>query len=177
MTMTMTIPCALLLLGAVSGCAGLYPTPPPPRALDDFPLARLDRVAEGVYRGAQPSEDQFRALVERYQIRTVVKLNPNRETRDRVPNGVTVVYRPLNPLVTPSHDELARILDAIDAAKKPVFVHCQHGEDRTGLLIALYKIRHGATVDAAYLDMQLRGFHPYRGLWRAFTREVGWTKN
>ena len=166
-------PCALLAL-LFTGCAGMYPTPPPPPPLDGLPLARFDRVDPGLYRGSQPSAAALQELVARYQIRTVVKLNPTTESRDVVPPGVRLIYRPLSAVRVPSPETVHELLETIDAAAKPVFVHCQHGEDRTGLVVALYRIRHGAPVDQAYLDMMLHGFHPYRGVWGAFAREVGW---
>lgn len=161
-------------LATTSGCAGYYPTPPPPRSLDGVAMRRLDRVDEQLYRGSQPSRAQFDELVKRYGIRTVIKLNPNSEGRDQLPDGVTLVQHPLSAVIVPDPGEVRAILDAIDAAAKPVYVHCQHGEDRTGLIVALYRIRHGARVEDAYLDMMLHAFHPYRGVWGAWIREVGW---
>ena len=85
-----------------------------------------------------------------------------------------VIHHALSPLVEPSPDELGAILDAIERAPKPVLVHCTHGEDRTGLVVALYRMRRGAPVDAAYADMVRHGFHPYSGLWKAWVRAAGW---
>ena len=139
-------------------------------------LRRLDRVDGQLYRGSQPTAAQFAELVARYGIRTVIKLNPSREGRDVLPVGVALESFPLSPLIVPDASEVRAILDAIDAAPKPVYVHCQHGEDRTGLIVALYRIRHGARVEDAYLDMMLHAFHPFRGVWGAFVREVGWQR-
>jgi tyrosine-protein phosphatase SIW14 len=131
---------------SAAGCAGSYPTPPAPRPLDGSTIRRFDRVDEGVYRGGQPSAGEMRDMVARYRIRTVVKLNPNLEGRDVVPDGVKLVYTPLSVVFTPDEDEVRRILDEIDRAEKPVYVHCQHGQDRTGMIIALYRVRHGMKV-------------------------------
>jgi tyrosine-protein phosphatase SIW14 len=40
-----------------------------------------------------------------------------------------------------TESRLNAILGEIAAAPKPVLVHCQHGEDRTGLIIAAYRVR------------------------------------
>ncbi len=165
---------AALACAAALGAGCLYPTPPPPAPLDGMPMRRLDRVDGAVYRGSQPSQRQFAELVERYGIRTVVKLDSDHEGRDVVPPGVRVIHDPLPTWMIPPVEQVHRVLDDIDAAEKPVYVHCLHGEDRTGLIVALYRVRHGASPEQAYLDMMLHAFHPYRGVWRAWLREVGW---
>lgn len=165
-------PLVLLLLLAPA-CARSFPTPPPPPTLDGYPLARFDRVSDGVYRSSQPSERHLRELVGRYRIRTIIKLNAGAEPE--LP-GVKVLRHPINPLSEPSPRQLQGILDDIDRdrAQGPVLIHCTYGEDRTGLVVALYKMRHGTPVDAAYADMMRRGFHPYDGLFRAWVRAAGW---
>ena len=55
---------------------------------------------------------------------------------------------------------------------RPLYLHCRTGADRTGLLVALYRIRHGTSPEAARREMIARGFRPYAGLtklWRRFT--------
>jgi hypothetical protein len=50
-----------------------------------------------------------------------------------------------------------------------VYVHCVHGHDRTGLIIALYRLACGWTVDAAEKEMLDMGFHRgLVGLYRAW---------
>jgi protein-tyrosine phosphatase len=159
---------ALVGLLLVGGCAAALPIPPPPPGIS---LRRFDRVDGDVLRASQPNAHEMARLVERYGVRTVLKLNFGHE---HVPDGVQVIYAPINPLREPTHDELERILEAIDRAPKPLVIHCTHGEDRTGLIVALYRMRHGASVELAYTDMVRHGFHPYEGLWAAWVRWVGW---
>jgi protein tyrosine/serine phosphatase len=47
-----------------------------------------------------------------------------------------------------------------DHARRPIFVHCQHGEDRTGLIVGLYRVEteHWSPA-AAYREMIAKGFH------------------
>jgi protein tyrosine/serine phosphatase len=36
---------------------------------------------------------------------------------------------------------IAKLLQVIDDPKnQPVFIHCEHGKDRTGLIVALYRV-------------------------------------
>ena len=162
----------LLSLAAASGCAIFSPTPPDTMRLDGFPLRRFDRVDAVVYRSAQPSQEQLRELHRRYGIRTVLKLNSGAEA---VPEGVTLIHHPLNVMKEPSSQELQAVLDAIDRSAKPLLVHCTHGEDRTGLVVALYRRRHGTATDTAYTDMMRHGFHPYAGVFAAWLHSAGWS--
>lgn len=171
-----SIAALLLVLGSVlipGGCAAVYPTPPPAVPLDGFPLRRFDRVDEGVYRSGQPSGEQLRELYERYGIRAVLKLNGG---ADAVPPGVSVLHRPLSVMSEPDPAALRSILDELEATPKPVLVHCTHGEDRTGLVVALYRMRRGVPAEVAYADMVRHGFHPYPGVWRAWLRSAGWAR-
>ena len=167
------VSCGLLITLPLSGCAVMYPTPPAAAPLDGFPLRRFDRVDEGVYRSGQPSAGQLRELSTRYGIRAVLKLNGGAEP---VSAGVSVLHRPLSVMSEPDPATLRSILDELEASPKPVLVHCTHGEDRTGLVVALYRMRHGVPSEVAYADMVRHGFHPYPGVWRAWLRSAGWAQ-
>src|SRR5207244_5553114 len=109
-------------------------------------------------------------LIRRFGIRTVVKLNPDWQGTDDVPPHVTFIDAPIPAVLTPDPAVVERILDAIDRAPKPVFVHCRTGADRAGLIVALYRLRHGASVDEAEAEMLRHGYRPYRGterVWRS----------
>lgn len=48
-----------------------------------------------------------------------------------------------------------------DPDNYPVYVHCQHGSDRTGYLVAVYRImEQGWPVDDAVREMRAFGYHP-----------------
>lgn len=157
-------------LAAGAGCAATVQTPPPP-SLDGYPLARFWRVDQVVFRSAQPTGAQLAELRDRYGIRSVIKLN-GREKRDVVPPGVTLIDEPIGAMREPDPAQLARILDEVERAPKPVLIHCTQGRDRTGLVVALYLRRHGVAVADAEADMRRRGFRPYRGLRAAWRRSL-----
>lgn len=165
----------LIALLGLSGCTLISASPPadkfemPDRITD---LGRFDFVADGIYRGSQPDAGQLEKIVAARDFKTVIKLNPGFEPTVK---GVTIIRHPLNAWITPSAEEIQRILQSIDKAQKPVYIHCTHGEDRTGLIVALYKVQYlHVKPEDAYLDMAAHGFHPYPGVWNAWVREVGW---
>lgn len=167
----------LAVLTGLSGCTLITASPPPALSGTGERIADLTRfsvVAEDVYRGSQPDAAQLQKIVAAHGVKTVIKLNPGFEPS--IP-GVKVIPHPLNAWITPSEVEIREILADIEKAKieGPVYIHCTHGEDRTGLIVALYKVRclHVKPKDA-YLDMVANGFHPYPGVWNAWVREAGW---
>ena len=61
--------------------------------------------------------------------------------------GAEMIHMPLDsldPIDPREAGELRQILDLLDAADDahPIYVHCEHGKDRTGLVLALYRLRH-----------------------------------
>ena len=49
-----------------------------------------------------------------------------------------------------------------DAGRRPVFVHCQHGADRTGAMIGIYRVtQQGWDFGRTWSEMRRFGFKPY----------------
>jgi hypothetical protein len=105
-----------------------------------------------VYRSAWVDSDVFAELIPRYQIKTVVNLcypgemgNRNVAQRQAVEaSGAQMIDLPFPPNDTwdlnyPSVSEMERILD--DPASYPIWIHCQHGRERTVKALAMYDIR------------------------------------
>jgi protein tyrosine/serine phosphatase len=109
-------------------------------------LSNFHRVNERLYRGAQPKEGGVRRL-KALGIETIINLRgPNDLTRAEAAEaqalGIHYYNIPLDGVGRPSDAHINQALALIDAARGPVFVHCKHGEDRTGTLIAVYRISH-----------------------------------
>ena len=53
----------------------------------------------------------------------------------------------------PSHEQVARVLAIInDPANHPVFIHCKRGSDRTGTIVACYRISKENWTDEQAID-------------------------
>jgi protein tyrosine phosphatase (PTP) superfamily phosphohydrolase (DUF442 family) len=100
-------------------------------------------VAPGIYRSAQPDAEALRAA-KRQGVRTVVVLRtemPEGEPEMAAELGLELVHVPMDGSQMPSISEVDRALDVVlDASKRPVLVHCAHGEERTGAVIAAYRV-------------------------------------
>lgn len=108
-------------------------------------LPNFARVDEHLYRGAQPTEDGLRKL-KAMGIKTVINLRDDDERaareRDLVQAlGMRYFNVPMKGLSRPTDEQIARVIALIDAPENwPVFIHCKRGADRTGTVIACYRI-------------------------------------
>ena len=103
-------------------------------------LPNLNRVNDDLYRGAQPTAEGMREL-EKMGIRTVVNLRATHSDRDELEGtGLKSAHIPMTTF-HPEDEDLVRFLRIwADPANRPIFVHCQHGSDRTGMVLATYRI-------------------------------------
>lgn len=136
-----------------------------PRGIPNFA-----EVASGIFRGGQPNAEGWAYLRSR-GVRQVVKLNPTSEAADNPGFPVETNYFPIDKtrqiLTEP---DLQSIRDVIAFITPGTFVHCTHGQDRTGLIIGCWRLRQGWTKAAAWDEMLARGFHPLLfGLWKAWS--------
>ena len=62
----------------------------------------------------------------------------------------------------PTPKEVSTLLAALkEAPSSPVFVHCQHGADRTGCMIGIYRVtQQGWSYPRAFAEMRQDGFNP-----------------
>lgn len=175
----------ILLLALLSGCAHLPPAPLGMITGPNLP-ARLYCVerdstdACAIYRSAQPTAAEFAQLQERFGIRSVVKLNdllPFDGGDDEVPHGILVLRDKWLPVGPVTHEQVQEALEDLEAAPKPTIVHCTRGENRTGLLVALHRVRHGSAPFAAHAEWVAYGQDDaaFPLLLDVFERETGWT--
>jgi tyrosine-protein phosphatase SIW14 len=110
-------------------------------------IRNSDQVDSHVYRGGQPTTDQFGCLA-KLGVRTVVDLR-EAGTRAKTEAGVVrsdgmkYLNVPMTGLAPPTDAQITQILVTLECSKTgPVFVHCWRGSDRTGVVIAAYRIDH-----------------------------------
>lgn len=118
-------------------------------------LPNFHKVSERLYRGAQPRSGGYERLAE-LGIKTVVNLRlqdarAEAEETDVQEAGLQYFNISIDRLGHPDNHEMDAVLSIITAPEnQPVFIHCRHGEDRTGVVVAAYRIAHeGWTGDQA----------------------------
>ena len=142
-------------------------------------ISNFYKVDQHVYRGAQPTDEGLKYLG-KIGVETVIDL---RETDERstaeekvvTAAGMKYVNIPMSGLTPPTEAEISKILGILEDDKTgAVFVHCKRGADRTGAVIASYRIDHDhwdnnrALSEAMARGMSFFQF-PRQGYIRAFT--------
>lgn len=81
--------------------------------------------------------------------------------------GMKFFHVPMHPLFSPKIKDIDKALAYIaDPHNKPVFVHCERGSDRTGIVIAAYRIKiEKWTVPQAYKEMKACGYRRWLLFW------------
>ncbi|MCU1264234.1 MAG: hypothetical protein JWM21_552 [Acidobacteria bacterium] len=132
-------------------------------------LPNFHRVNEKVYRGAQPKKEGPRRLSQ-LGIKTILNLREanamaQREATEARAAGLQYFNLPLGRTGRPADEQVERALAILNnPANQPVFVHCKLGADRTGTIIAVYRISHdGWTSEKAKAEANRYGMH----LWEA----------
>lgn len=124
-------------------------------------LANVGRVAPGVFRGAQPKPEGY-ATLKAMGVNTVINLRRNHSEKAAVEAaGMRSVEIPMNTMKNVDPAAVRKALSVMtDPASQPVFVHCAHGKDRTGVVAAVYRMEiDGWTAAEADAEMEAFGFH------------------
>lgn len=164
---------AVVALVAATACtaarAQQVATPAASHAATKHPIGRkltlegvgnFGEVTPTLYRGAQPSKGGFRNLA-KMGIAIVVDLRGSRdgERREVTRLGMQYVAIPWR-CFHPKDAAIAQFLTLLrENPGKKVFVHCNTGDDRTGMDVAAYRIaERGWTADEARKEMEAYGF-------------------
>jgi protein tyrosine/serine phosphatase len=108
-------------------------------------LPNFYRVNDVLYRGGQPSDDGFKRLAQ-LGIKTVLDLRDDGERAQAEElkarsAGLKYLNMPMGGFLKPNDKRVAEVMSILSSAEhQPVFVHCQRGSDRTGTIIAIYRI-------------------------------------
>lgn len=97
------------------------------------------QVSPELFRSSQPSAAQMQTL-EQQGIKTVLNLRQwNDDNSEAKGTGLVLRRVAINAAVI-NDDVVVSALREIRFALKPVLVHCWHGSDRTGLVVAMYRL-------------------------------------
>ena len=121
------------------------------------------KVDAKLYRSTQPSKRTFVKIYE-YGIRNIVELRQWHSNEALIEKtGLKLYSFPLNASKV-TYDDLVKIVAAIESAEGKVLVHCWHGSDRTGVVVAAYRIYHGWSKEQAVEEFTDGGFG-YHEFW------------
>ncbi len=97
------------------------------------------RISPTLYRSGQPTEEGFR-LIEAAGIRSVLNLREYHSDDDEAEGtSLKLIHYPVAAGKV-SEQDIEAILRLLRHAPKPILVYCWHGSDRTGIVVAAYRI-------------------------------------
>ncbi len=116
----------------------------------------LHKVDANVYRSEQPKGKGMHQL-DSIGIKTLLNLRQTKRDKAKKTN-LALVHVGMNAW-TISYADIVAGVKAIAQAKKPVLVHCKYGSDRTGCIIAAYRIsKCNWTKEEAIKELREGGF-------------------
>ncbi len=108
-------------------------------------LPNFHEVNAKVFRGGQPHPGGFQKLTQ-LGIKTIINLRDDdalaaEEEASARALGLRYFNVPFSNFGRPSDAEVDKVLALLtDVENQPVFIHCKRGSDRTGMVIAIYRI-------------------------------------
>ena len=113
-------------------------------------VVRFSHVDKNLYRGGAPSTEALQQL-KNLGIEQIVSLDPD------VAKKIDPVCRKLGlrhvtiPILAKNFKAVGKLagIDWAEMFRVPTYLHCLHGKDRTGLVVALYRCQTGVDCDSA----------------------------
>ena len=142
-------------------------------------LPRFQQVSEKLYRGAQPRDGGMSRLRE-LGINTIINLRgaskrTGAQEAEARALGLNYFNVGLPNWARPQNERVERILEIINAPENGrVLVHCREGVDRTGMIVAIYRMRHdGWTSDDALAEAERGGMKRIQFWMRDYAEDYG----
>jgi protein tyrosine/serine phosphatase len=177
--------CVLMFVGGFASVT--LPAPGPRPATWAIPVAaspglpNLHRVNATLYRSAQPTKEGFAFLDARtglsnddQPIKTIVSLRAFNDDKPLVPETSVLRLEQIRfKTWHPEDEDVVKFLRiATTPSLQPVLVHCQHGSDRTGTMVAIYRITYEGWTKTQATDEMINGGFGFHPMWKNLLRYI-----
>ena len=144
-------------------------------------LPNLFRVNANLYRVAQPTREGFSylsTLTSLYQtdrpIKTILSLRDANDDFKFNPIHSTLELKQIRfHTWHPEDEDVLAFLSIVNNPElQPVLVHCKHGSDRTGMMIAIYRIAYDGWSKQQAIDEMIHGGYGYHPIWQNLVRYI-----
>ena len=129
-------------------------------------LNNFHRVTPNLYRGRQPTAEGMRSA-EAMGIKTVIDLRAFHSDAGEAAGTRLMLERISFKTWHAEDEDVVRFLKIATLRKnQPVFVHCQHGSDRTGMMIAIHRIAIQGWTKREAIDEMTKGGFGFHPMWK-----------
>ena len=129
-------------------------------------VPNLHRISDQLYRGGQPTKDGFLEL-KKLGIKTIINLRLYNSDRNEIQDSNFAYERIPMTAFFPRTDDVIRFLKIVtDKNLTPVYVHCQRGADRTGMMCAIYRIVVQNWSKQEAVEEMTKGGFGYHSIWK-----------
>jgi len=139
----------------------------------DKHLPNFHKINENLYRGGQPTAECIKRLAT-LGIKTIINFrdareNVHREKEHAEANGLRFINLHLSNWFASKDEEIHKIIEVItNPEHQPVFIHCKRGADRTGTVVAVYRMLFdGWTATQANREAKRHGI----GWWQVWMKD------
>ena len=147
----------------------------------DTGVPNLNRVTENIYRSAQPTKEGFVFLSKLpvlktgdKPVKTIISLRAFNDDAPVVPVNSPLHLEQIRfKTWHPEDEDVIKFLRiATTPSMQPVLVHCQHGSDRTGTMVAIYRIAYQGWTKAQATDEMIHGGYGFHPMWQNLLRYI-----
>lgn len=144
-------------------------------------LPNLNRVNASLYRSAQPTKEGFAFLETQSSlfpadrpIKTILSLRAFNDDAPLVAETSALHLEQIRfKTWHPEDEDVVKFLRiATTPAMQPVLVHCQHGADRTGTMVAIYRIAYEGWTKTQAMDEMTKGGFGYHPMWKNLLKYI-----
>lgn len=130
----------------------------------------LYKVSETLFRSAQPTETGMKNI-ESFGIGTVISLRSKQKDTELAKNTELNLIHVSMRAWNPKYKDAVKVMYLLnpnnpDTNKKPILIHCYHGADRTGMMVALYRMVYQNWEREKALNEMLNGGYGYHSMWK-----------
>src|SRR2546423_5222598 len=109
-------------------------------------IPNFGKVTDTLYRGSQPDAAAITNLA-KFGVKSIINLRMAKEgwqPEEAIARAQGIQYTnfPMHGFGRPTDEQMRAVLSLIHSLPGPVFIHCRYGCDRTGTVIACYRIEH-----------------------------------
>ena len=123
-------------------------------------LENIFYVDEGVFRSEQPQDENMKDLMKLGE-KEILSLGGFHSDKDDITNSHFTLHRIRIDTGDITEEQVIEALRIIKNRQGPILIHCWHGSDRTGTVIAAYRVVFNGWTKAQAVDEMANGGFGY----------------